>query len=292
VRSPAARIRSKRKRREREEATTKAFSALAERYLTEHARRFKRSWETDERNLRLHVLSVWKDRRYDEIERRDVIALSERLISQGKPILANRVQALVSSMFSFAVDADLVRANPCTRLRKRSQERVRRRVLSDDELRLFWTRIIKSPVSRQLGLALRLILLTGVRAGEMAGARREEFRNLDDPNRAAWLIPPQRTKNGRGHFVPLSELARVTVLDILSDVDPADERLLPSPFVTGASITPHALAVAMSRFAEALGERDAEESWRASPPTPMISAARLRPAQPNLESRARTSGLS
>jgi integrase len=166
-----------RKRREREEATTKAFSALAERYLTEHARRFKRSWATDERNLRLHVLPVWKNRRYDEIERRDVIALSERLISQGKPILANRVQALISSMFSFAVDADLLRANPCTRLRKRSQERVRRRVLSDDELRLFWERIIASPVSKQLGLALRLILLTGVRAGEMAGARREEFRN-------------------------------------------------------------------------------------------------------------------
>jgi integrase len=73
-------------------------------------------------------------------------------------------------MYSFAVDANLVRGNPCTRLRKRSQERVRGRVLSDDELRLFLGRIIASPVSRQLGLALRLILLTGVRAGEMAGA--------------------------------------------------------------------------------------------------------------------------
>ncbi len=44
------------KYREREEAHTRSFAALADRYLHEHARRFKRSAAADERNLRLHVL--------------------------------------------------------------------------------------------------------------------------------------------------------------------------------------------------------------------------------------------
>src|SRR4051794_12202117 len=85
------------KRRQREESQTKTFAALAERYLNEHARRFKRSAATDERNLRLHVLPHWADRRYDTIQRRDVIELCERMVAAGTPTNANRVQALISS---------------------------------------------------------------------------------------------------------------------------------------------------------------------------------------------------
>ena len=158
-----------RKRREREAATHRTFRALADRYLNEHARRHKRSASADERNLRLHVLPKWGRRRYDEIGRADVIELAEGLVTAGKPTLANRVQALVSSVFSFAMDADLIKGNPCARLRRRGVETIGRRVLSDDEIRLFWDGIVQKPVSQRVGLALRLILLTGVRPGEAAG---------------------------------------------------------------------------------------------------------------------------
>ena len=85
-----------RNRREREHADTKTFAALADRYLREHARRHKRSADADDRNLRLHVLPKWRNRRYDEIGRADVIELVEGLVTAGKPTLANRVQALIS----------------------------------------------------------------------------------------------------------------------------------------------------------------------------------------------------
>jgi hypothetical protein len=101
------------KRRERETASSKTFQALAERYLDEHARRHKRSSDADDRNLRLHILPKWKSRRYDEIKRADVIELVEGLVTDEKPTLANRVQALISSIFGFAMDADLVAGNPC-----------------------------------------------------------------------------------------------------------------------------------------------------------------------------------
>jgi hypothetical protein len=116
----------------------------------------------------------------------------EGISATGKPIQANRVQALVSKMFSFAVDADLLPANPCVRLRKRASEEARRRVLSDAEIALFWHRITKRPVSRRVGLALHLVLLTGVRVTEMAGAELKEFAHLDG-NQATWSIPPARS---------------------------------------------------------------------------------------------------
>ena len=150
-----------------------------------------------------------------EIRRKDVIELVEGLVTDGTPTLANRVQSLISSVFTFAMDADLAEANPCHRLRKRGVERVGRRVLSDEEIRLFWSRIVEPPATRRTGLALRLTLLTGARISEIAGISRAELERLGDASRAAWIIPGTRTKNGRDHLVPLSPLARDLVLDLL-----------------------------------------------------------------------------
>ena len=58
------------KRQDRREAASRTFEALAERYVEEHARRFKKSADADERNLRLHVLPRWAKRRFDHIRRR------------------------------------------------------------------------------------------------------------------------------------------------------------------------------------------------------------------------------
>ena len=256
-----------RKRREREAATRKTFQALAQRYLDEHARRHKRSADADERNLRLHVLPKWRKRRYDEIARADVIELVEGLVMARKPTLANRVQALISSVFGFAMDADLVKGNPCARLRRRGVETVGRRILSDDEIRLFWPTIVQKPVSRRVGLALRLILLTGVRPGEAAGIARAELENISEKGRARWIIPATRSKNGRAHLVPLSEPARQTIHSAAELTGKNDKHLFPSPSVNDAPITAHALAVAMARFARNLDPKGAK-SWQTKSPTP------------------------
>ena len=255
------------RRRERELATLKTFQALADRYLNEHARRHKRSADADERNLRKHILPRWASRRYDEIGRADVIELVESLVTDGKQTLANRVQALVSSIFSFAMDADLVKGNPCARLRRRGVEVIGRRVLTDEEIQLFWRAILLKPVSRPVGLALRLVLLTGVRPGEAAGVVRAELVNIGEKDRARWIIPASRSKNGRSHLVPLSEMARQTILSALELPVKDDEFLFPSPSIKDAAITAHALAVAMARFADNL-DIIAGKSWRDEPPSP------------------------
>jgi len=163
------------KRKDRAEASTRTFQALADRYMTEHARRHKKTADADERALRLHILPEWRQRSFDGISRGDVIALCEGMVAKGSPIQANRVQSLISKIFSFALDAELVTANPSARLKKRSKEVRATRVLSDGEIRLFWRRVGDSPNSERIGQALRLVLLTGVRVTEMAGA---ESRSL------------------------------------------------------------------------------------------------------------------
>jgi integrase len=271
---------TERKRRERADATGKTFGALAARYLAEHARRKKRTADQDEANLKRHVLPKWKSRSYASIGRADVIELVEGLVKAGKPVQANRIQSLISSVFSFAIDSALLSANPCSRLRKRGAERAGRRVLSDPEIQLFWDGIIEPPVSPLVGLALRLELLTGARSGEVVGLARNELEHLRDDARAAWTIPAERVKNKRTHFLPLSPAARDVVLELLDlantdaeargakPADPRERFLLPSRTRHGATMTNTTLATAMRRFGAAVSDGDAALTWRADPPSP------------------------
>jgi len=249
---------------------THSFGALAERYLNEHARRKKRSHKADERNLRKHVLPRWQNLPYTSIKRKDVIELVEALVSAGKPTLANRVQSLISSVFTFALDADLLEAHPCHRLRKRGVERVGQRTLSDAEIRLFWLGVVNLAKARRTGLGLRLALLTGARVGEIAGLCRNELEHIDDPARTAWIIPGSRTKNGRDHLIPLAPTARTTVMELQDLIGPEDQILFPTRSRRRAGpMRPNSLTQAMDYFGRRLtGDDEVVRQWQIDPPTP------------------------
>jgi integrase len=257
-----------RKQRDRDEAPTKTFAALAQRYLDEHANRFKRSAGDDQRMLRLHVVPKWGHRTFASITRGDVIELVEGLIKAGTPGLANRVQALVSKVFSFALDAALIENHPAARLKKRAPDNVHSRVLDDHELRLFWNRIM--PVAPRVGTALRLALLTGLRASEVAGIHKSEILHLDDPDQAALLIADERSKNKWAHLVPLSPLARDLVLEAMKMAGEGADYLFPARNEgDDGSTDRHALAKAMGRLAEALPDDvPGARTWKSAPPTP------------------------
>lgn len=270
---------SESKRRAKREAPGRTFKALADRYIKECARRpygkrlqAKRSADQDERNLKLHVLPKWRDRDYAAIRRADVIELVEGLIAAGKETLANRIQSLVSGVFSFAVDSDLIDANPCTRLKKRGRERVGDRVLTDPEIRLFWRKAVQKPVSPITGAALQLELLTGARPGEIAGIQRSELEYLDQPGKAIWTVPGERTKNKLPHIVPLASgaLEIINARIAAAAVDRKNDfPLFPARNKPEKSMTAHALARAMSRLSENLaGTVAGVKSWKATRPTP------------------------
>src|SRR5215472_8101095 len=238
---------------ERAAASTRTFEALANRYLKEHAERHKRprSAEEDRRNLAVHVLPKWSKRDFRTVRRADVIELIETIVSAGKHAAGNRVHSLISKIFSFAIDADLLEANPVARLRKRGVEKVGRRVLSDDEIRVFWRGTVVSPISRPVGLALRLALLTAARASEIAGARKDEFQNLDQPEQAVWLVPSERAKNRMTHLIPLAPLAVETVKNAM-ELSGDSEFVFPTRLSRDGPIDRHTLTVAMVRFAKSL----------------------------------------
>jgi len=254
--------------RREQQSGGRAFANLAARYLREHADRHKKasSAKADARNLRLHVLPKWGKRDYKAIKRGDVIALVEVIIAAGKPTLANRVQSLVSKVFSFAVDAGLRDDHPCARMARRGAENVGDRVLSDHEIRAFWNGIVGPDTPRQAALGLRLGLLTGARVGEVAGLCRSELANIESEATAAWSLPGSRVKNGRDHLIPLCPVARATVLELLAGIEPSEQFLIPRIRKPGPLGT-NKLWQAMADFAERV-DGPARDTWAADPPSP------------------------
>ena len=259
-------VAAQRQRKLEAQSGTKTFAHLAERFVIEHVRRHNRpiTAETNERNINKHLLPHWGDRPYAQITRADIVELIERVARQH-PTQANRLCALVSKMFTFAIDVGLMTSSPAIRLKKPGKEKTKTRVLTDDEIRLFWRHIVESPVARPTGLALRAALLLGLRVGEIAGLRRDELRDFDKKT-AAIELTGERTKNGRSHWLPLSPLAHEIIAEALTLSDDAD--FVFAGGIEGASLQSHSLSTVMRRFAEGFtGTADATKSWRANPPT-------------------------
>jgi integrase len=186
-------------RREARDAFT--IADLGALYIETHAKVKKRTWRDDQWRLDKYVLPAWGTRLVTDITRGDVHALLDRLVADGKPIQANRLQALISKLFNFAIDREHAETNPCHRMAKRGAERARDRVLDDDELRACWRTLDAQP--GDAADALKLRLLTGARGGEV-----HEMRWTDvDLTAATWTQPAASTKNGRASRVPLAATA-------------------------------------------------------------------------------------
>jgi integrase len=118
------------------------------------------------------------------------------------PIQANRMHSSLSSLFNWAITSDHVLSNPVFKIPK-SPEKPKRRLLDDDGLREIFKVYSDSSFSINTIDALYLVLLTGMRAGEILDIR-PSYINLEEKR---LTLPAASVKNGREHLVALSGLA-------------------------------------------------------------------------------------
>ncbi len=152
--------------------------------------------------------------------------------------MANRLFELLRRVFNFAIRRDLVQANPCTQVKKPGAERSKDRVLSRDEIKVLWEDLDGPSFSDCVAGALRLILVTAQRPGEVVTVEWDEI-NFDE----GWLtIPATKAKNGLAHRVPLNSTSR----EILKSLPEVSRFLFPSPR-ENRSMRRGALALAVRR---------------------------------------------
>lgn len=205
-------------RREAREVPTMAD--LEHDYLERHALKHKRqgSIREDKSMLKLYVHPALGSKRVDTVRRRDIERLHQNL--KGTPYRANRVLALLSKMFSLAVQWDWRPDNPCRGIQKFHEER-RDRWLKTDELRRLSDALDRA-TNKPAADAVRLLILTGARKGEVLKA---EWSQIDF-ERGVWTKPSAHTKQKRTEHVPLSAPA-LALLSAMRERDPTGSYLFP-----------------------------------------------------------------
>ncbi len=198
------------------------FGELAEQYIELYAKANKRSWKEDQRILDYDLLPKWKNVKAHEIKRRDIICLLD-IIVQRAPIQANRTLALLRKMFNWAISRDLVETSPCTAIKTPAKENRKDRMLTEDEIRIFWDGLTTASMSELTRLCLKFQLVTAQRKGEIIIAEWSEF----DFKNGWWTIPNEKAKNQLSHRVPLSALA-LQILEQIKAISGESRWLFPS----------------------------------------------------------------
>jgi len=183
------------------------FADLAARYIKEVERLGRKSWKAYEGYLRRPIESLGSIPAKD-VKRIDLTDVLSR-IAKTAPVSANRTQTVLRAMFGQAVNDGLLEVNPLAGARKiGGQEKAKDRVLSDDEIAALWRALDdddETPAAWNIRLALKTNLLTCARPGEVAAMGVAELTL--EGKAPTWLIPAHRSKNGRAHLVPLSDIA-------------------------------------------------------------------------------------
>lgn len=183
-------------------AQERSFAAVAEAYIARVLPKQRRGARV-ERQIRKELIPHWGARPVAEIGRQDVVALVERVASRATTgSYARNILQVVTVMFNWAIERGVygLEHSPCDRIKPSKligKKQIRTRVLSDDEIRRLWA--ATGEVGYPFGPLIRMLLFTGCRLNEVAGAR---WREVDG---RTWIIPRERFKSDSEHIVPLSD---------------------------------------------------------------------------------------
>jgi integrase len=182
----------------REEPT---LADLAKEYIEQHAKMKKRekSIYEDNRMLNNIILPKMGTLRVSAISRRNVEKLHNSL--RKTPYQANRVLALLSKIFTFAMDGEMRSDNPAKRI-ARFKEDKRETWFSREQLQAL-ALALENYAEQDAADALRLLIVTGARPGEVIGATWPMF----DLDRGIWNKPSHHVKEKKAEHMPLNPAA-------------------------------------------------------------------------------------
>jgi integrase len=146
--------------------------------------------------------------RLKSIGKKDIESLHASL--KSTPYRANRVLALLSKMFTLASQWGLRADNPAHGVPRFPEDR-REGWLSPEEIRRFWDALANYK-DQNAANALRLLLLTGAREGEVLTSDWDQF----DLKRGIWTKPSHHTKQKKTEYVPLNKTAMALLIEMKS----------------------------------------------------------------------------
>ena len=190
---------------EREKAKQEnTIEALAWRWFNNYITRARRDPDYTKRMIEVDIVPALGRLVAAEASRAQLVGAIEDIIARGSPGQAREVLAAMKQMFSYGEQVGIIEASPIANIKASmlvGKRKPRDRFLTLDEIRAVWLELPNTGLTQHIILALKLLLVTGQRRGELMAARWEHI----DWQAMTWHLP--QTKNDKPHTVPLSPLA-------------------------------------------------------------------------------------
>jgi integrase len=142
-----------------------------------------------------------------QLKRKQILDAIRHTEEAGSRDLAHRLAQYCKQICSYAVHEELIEANPALELTGalKHYKKEHHAHLEAHEIPAFLKTLEKNDARLHLPtkIAIKLLMLTFVRTGELIGAKWSEI----DFENAQWTIPDERMKTGKSHIVPLSTQA-------------------------------------------------------------------------------------
>jgi integrase len=179
--------------------------------------------------IQIDILPALGRKKVAAVSHADVDGFHHRLSARA-PTHANRTIAVLSRMFSLAVRWGWRSDNPCKGV-ERNHENKRHRYLTGAELSRLSAALAKLD-DRAAANAVRLLLLTGARRGELLAAKWTDV----DLEAGVWVKPASTTKQAALHRVPLSVAAVQLLTEMRAQAGDDAEWIFPA---RGGGHRPH-----------------------------------------------------
>lgn len=198
-------------------------------------------------SLEANVLKALGARPLASIKPLEVMNAVKAVEARGAGEQAGRVLQRVKAIFRWAVIHGRLDTNPMLDLMPaeilKPREVKHRAALDAKELPAFLAKLDAYDGDPHTVHALRLLMLTATRPGEVRGARWAEV----DMDAALWTIPAERMKMRQEHRVPLSRQA-LELLQSMQKLSGDRELVFPSPFYPSKPLSENTFNSAMARM--------------------------------------------
>lgn len=169
-----------------------------------YVKSYKRSWETDEIMLRLHLLPALGDRAMTSLQPPEIARVVEAMKAKGyAPGTINRMLVLLRYGYNLALRWKLagIETNPAQEVKNLRCDNKIERYLTPEQTRRLMECVAASP-NPDLADIVGFLLLTGARLREALTARWQDI----NWRQRSWRIP--KTKTDKIRHLPLSRQAR------------------------------------------------------------------------------------
>lgn len=182
-------------------------STLFNHWLTLELSKRKDKGSETKRGFVKDILPKIGDMPAEAVTKAHVMGILDAVLARGSKRMAKRFLSELRQMFGFALDRDIIVADPTARIKKDKiggKAVIRERHLSDAEVTALAEKLPAARMLKATEAALWIMLSTCCRVGELSKARWQDV----DLDAGTWVIPQGHAKNARRFVIYLSDFAK------------------------------------------------------------------------------------